>query len=519
MYKNICCLCFPALTIVVFGLCFTFQLKGQTASKIELVNAKTLEYNEQIGKNVRRLIGEVIFKHDNVLMYCDSAHLFGDQNKIDAFGNVRINQGDTMNLKGEILHYDGNQKTARMSKNVVLTDQKMILETELLLYNLKQRTANYPNGGKILDGENRLESSVGYYFTESKDFYFRDNVIVTHPDYKLEADTLKYNHPTQTVFFLGPTRIIGTDAIILTERGWYNSHTGFAKIHQNARILSESRIISADTLNYNRNTRTGNALLNVTVHDTLEKVIVSGEIAEFLNNGKTLLVYKEPQLTVIFGNDSLFLHADTLNSTYDSTDTFRILKAFHGVRFYKNDLQGVCDSLVYNYRDSLIQMFTFPILWSSGNQLTGTSIDIQIALGKIHALHIPENSFITSLEDTGKFNQIKGRIMEGFFENNKLYKISVNGNGQAIYYAKNKNNETIGVNRAVSSDMLIFTHENKVQKVTLLNSPEATLYPDGELTPEELMLKGFNWLENLRPINKNDIFSDRNQSSFNHLTD
>ena len=96
--------------------------------------------------------------------------------------------------------------------------------------------------------------------------------------------------------------------------------------------------------------------------------------------------------------------------------------------------------------------------------------------------------------------------MVGHFIENELTTISVSGNGQSIYYARNSDEQITGVNRSECSNMLITLSDNEIQDISLLTSPDATLYPPDELSSKELKLKGFSWRHSERPLSKEDIF-------------
>jgi len=208
-------------------------------------------------------------------------------------------------------------------------------------------------------------------------------------------------------------------------------------------------------------------------------------------------------ITVDDESDSLYLHADTLRSRKDSSGENRIFNAYYGVRIYKSNLQGKCDSLSFTQQDSIIRMYYDPVVWSDSTQITANFIEIHTTNNNISQFFLEEAAFMTSMEDSTRFNQIKGRNMTGYFRDNKLYKVEVNGNGQTIYYTRDKN-KTVGVNKAVSSNLLIKFINNEVRRITFIKDPEGTLYPLGDL--EETRLSGFQWLLDLRPKTKYDIF-------------
>ncbi|HMT30652.1 MAG TPA: OstA-like protein [Bacteroidia bacterium] len=482
---------------------------AQNKTQVEIDNADTFEGDESLGKNVSRLLGNVRFRHQGALMYCDSAYLYQETNSLDAFGRIRIVQGDSINLTGNFLKYDGNSRQAKVTGNVVMTDRDMVLVTDVLNYNMNSETAEYFDGGKITDKQNVLTSKSGYYFSKDRIVFFKDSVKVVNPKYFILADTLKYQTVSKVVVFEGPTNIYstGTDSsVIYCENGWYNTITEKSIFKSNAVITSKANRLAGDSLVYDNKTTIGNAFGNVAISDTVQKVIITGDYGYNNDASKYSLVTGRAIMIKIFETDSLFLHADTLYASQDTTTKNRTWIAFHGVRIFKKDLQGKCDSLVYNTSDSTLSFFYEPVLWSDQNQLTAVHMYLRMANSKLDQLYLKDAAFITSKEDTARFNQIKGRNMTGYFIDNKLNSIHVEGNGQSIYYTQNSKKQFTGVNRADCSDMLIFIKESKVNSITMINKPDATMYPINELNVNELKLKGFVWREELRPKSKEDIF-------------
>ena len=493
--------------IFLYLILFSVSTRAQTTKNIELVNANSLEFDESLGADVRRLIGNVIFRHEQTLMYCDSAYLYAEQNRLIAFSNIRISKGDTITLTGNKLVYDGNTSKAQIFGDVKMTDSRMVLTTEQLDYDLKTETAFYPSGGQIVDKENTLRSNSGLYDSKSKYFSFRGNVVLNNPKYVINSDTLQYNTLSKIAYFFGPTTITSNQNFIYCERGWYNTSNETSMFFDNAYLQSEEQILSGDTLTYDRQKGIGKAFGNIEIRDTVQNLIINGKYAEYHEQPDWSIVTGETLLTMIFENDSLFLHADTLEAALDTTGTHRILNAYHNVKFFKSDLQGSCDSLVYTYSDSTAHFYTEPVIWSGENQLTAQHITMQQGDGEIQRINMFNDAFIVSREDTLRYNQIRGKNMTGHFKESKLYRVDVEGNGQTIYYAKNNKEEKIGVNRADSSDLLIFVKGNEIESISLLESPDATFYPLNELKYSELILKGFKWLAEKRPANKMEIFN------------
>ena len=503
--------------------------QSKKTAQIELLHADFADFDQAINSEVQRLTGHVSFKHENAFMYCDSAYLNKVKNSLEAFAHVRITKGDSFTLTGKRLLYGGNTELAEVFDDVVMTDRKMTLNTSRLNYDMKRDVASYTDSAHIVDSENTLTSTFGYYYSKSHDLYFRNKVVLTNPHYVMTCDTLRYNTISKTSFFLGPTFIHAKNNIIYCENGWYNTEKQTSAFFRNAFLKTNTQTLKGDTIYYDRNKGIGKGFGNVSVNDSVNQVIINGDFAVHYELTDSSLVTGRAMMTQIFDNDSLFLHGDTLMAVADQntinadsgTTGKRNLFAFRHVKLFKSDFQGACDSLAYNYSDSTIRLFRNPVLWSGLNQLTADSITIQIANSNITTMYLVNSAFITSQSDSAqqgpvdslRYNQIRGKNMTGYFIENKLFKILVEGNGQTIYYTKSKSKKDFGVNRADCSDLIISINENEIEKIILLNQPDGTLYPIRELSVKELRLKGFIWKGDQRPEKKEDIFRKQDLSS------
>lgn len=482
---------------------------SQQTRRVEILNANSLEIDVSLGEGVRRLIGDVRLKHENVIMFADSARIYDLENMVLAYSNVHFNQGDTLHLYGDFVRYNSQTRMAEIRENVILKDRKTTLNTSYLDFDLNRNVGFYPKGGTIQTTNSKLESTRGYYFTREKNFYFSENVILTHPDYTIYSDTLKYNTVSEIAYFYGPTKIINKDLYSFAERGWYNQKTDQLQFNQNAYIIKESQTLKADSIFYDRKKEFGKAINRVEVIDTTENVILKGNYALFYRNPENMMITGRAEFIQVTDGDSLFLHADTLRSFKPAGEEYRIMKAFYGVKFFKSDMQGKCDSLVYNFSDSVIKMFVEPALWFENSQLTSQNINIYTKNRKMHYMHMPTNSFMVSDEGQERFSQIKGKEMFGYFTDGKLSHFNVLGNVETIYYLKEEKNDTeelIGVNKASSQQLIIRIKDNKPDEIVFLTKPEGTLYPPDFLPAKDLILQEFKWLDEMRPKEKNDIF-------------
>lgn len=500
---------FTKRQLLFYFFLFPFTVNAQEKKQIEIVQANSLEGAKVNGIEVRRLIGSVIFKQEDTYMYCDSANFYEVTNSVDAFGSIRI-EGPKVKLYGDVLHYDGRISRADITgKTVRLSDGKMDLTTTAMQYDLEKDIGEYHTGGKVVDKANVLTSKSGYYYSNDRMVFFKDSVVLTNPKYIMRSDTLKYHTPSATAYFFGPSHIYstGTDSThIYCEEGWYNTDTEKSSFSRNPFIESKVNRLSGDSLLYDRKSRTGRAWHNVAITDTSEKVIISGDYAWLNEMSGTSFVTGSSVLTKVFTTDSLFLHADTLFAKEDTATKQKTYFAYKHVRVFKTDLQAQCDSLVYSTKDSTIFFFTSPVIWNNRNQLTADKIGLVLKGNKLHTMQLYSSAFIAGMEDSLRFNQIRGRSMVGYFTDNVLSLIEVSGNGQSVYYLRNKKNQLTGVNQAECSDMKIYIHDSKVAKISLLNAPDATLFPVKETDPLQLRLKNFSWKGHLQPLKKSDIF-------------
>ncbi len=524
-------------TLLVFVFIFINNTFSQSVKKIQIVNANSIDYDEQnLGKDIKRLKGAVEFKHENALMYCDSAYFNTKINTVKAFSNIHFNQGDSINLYGDYFFYDGNTKLAQVRNNVRLENKSAVLTTDSLNFDRNTNIGYYFDKGIIKDTNNTLTSLRGYYYSNTKDFFAIDSVKLVNKKYTMISDTLKYNTDTKISSFYGPTTITSDTNIIYCENGWYNTNTDISQFNKNAYLKSKNIKISGDSLYYNRNIGLGKAYNKVTITDTSQKIILKGNIGEYTENPQTSFITDSALFMQYDKTDTLFLHGDTLryrliknyiksdsviiDSTtnkikidtvfYTKIDSFKLLRAYNKVKLYRKDFQAKCDSLIYSFKDSTIEMYKNPIIWSDKNQLTAKYIKLFTKKNHPFKINLKTKSFIISKEDSIRFNQIKGKNMIGYFKTDSLYKVDVKGNGESIYFPKDdsdtSNVELIGVNHIESSSMIIFLKNNKPNKIVFNTKPKGILNPINYVPKEQLILKGFVWLDYIRPKKVSDIF-------------
>lgn len=515
----------------VFLLFFVIPLLSYSQQKLEILNANTLKFDENLGNGAKRLIGDVKFKHDDAIMLCDSAYFYSD-NSLNAFGNVHIQEGDSVHLYGNLLKYDGNTRKAIISENVIVTKGDMKLSTDILNYNMSTSTGYYTTGANIINNENILTSKQGYFLSKLNVLKFKNNVVLTNqdedqkePQFVISCDTMNYNTSSKIAYFIGPTTITSDENMIYCEDGLYDTDNDLSRFSKNSYILTEEQKMLGDSLYYNRNTGIGKAIKNVQIIDTSQNIVITGNYAIHYEHKELAIVTDSALLTQITDNDTLYLHADTLKSrrtasltkSIDSTeikDSISIKKdnynhqlfAYNRVKIFKNDLQGKCDSLVYLLSDSIMKMMGTPTLWSGANQLTSDTILVHTGDTALKSIELIGSAFIVSKEDSLHFNQIRGKYMQGFFHDTDLYLIEVEGNGQTVYYAK-EDDEIKAVNRADCSDLKVYLKDSEIDRINFITKPEATIFPLDQIDVNELRLKNFTWRSQHRPHTVSDIFT------------
>lgn len=460
------------------------------------------------GRTVNVLVGNVVLFRDTATLYCDSAILDRELNNFDGYGNVKMLMGDSVELYGDKIFYNMNTKIGEVFGNVILIDNRATLYTNYLHYNRITKTAFYNQNGRIVDNENVLTSRKGYYFTQRDEFFFRDSVIVTTPDYVIDADTMKYNSETEFVYFLGPTTLTGKDEFMFARHGWSDTHQGITSLKEDALVKQKQHVLRGDSIYYEKETGFGQVFQNAVLIDTDKDIVIEGHFLEYLKQLSFAYATDSAQAIIIDGPDSLYLHADTLKLEFDTTNEARRLHAYKSVKFFRESLQGACNLLIYEVTDSIINMKNDPVLWSDENQLTSDSMKIFITNQELDSLVLFDNAFINSQEkDTAQFNQIKGRHVIGYFYRNELKRIDVNGNSETIYYVRDEETQgLIGINKAIANNMVIRIKNRTMKSITYYKQPKMTLYRESELTGADRKLDGFRWLIKKRPLSKEDIF-------------
>lgn len=489
--------CLLMSAVFAFGQGRPGQATGGGEEKVELLpGADSLTIINENGLEIRRVINNVRFRHKGSILYCDLAIQNVASNLIQAYGNVKVVQGDTITVTGDTLLYYGDTRLAIVSgRKAVLTDKKRTLTSKRLEYDMANGLAYYRVPGRTVDSANVLTSEEGIYNTQSKVFDYYRNVKLVNQNYTLTTDTLIYNSITKWSYFNGPTKIVNKEGTLLAKRGQYNTETEESSFSNRTMVENEAYTLTGDTLFYDSQKQLGFAKGNVEILAKEDKTILLGDEGVYRGLEGFSKVYGHALVKSVVSGDTLYIRADTLYSIENKLDSTRKLIGDKRVFIYKSDFQGRCDSVLYNTADSTILFFRDPILWGDNYQMEADSISAFLVNNKVNRMLLRSNSFVIS-EDTlvKQYNQVKGRTINAFFtEESKLKQVLVDGNGQSAYYALDEEEKLIGLNRVECGKMNLQFKENRINRIAFLGRPVGSLIPPQNIQSSQRQLEGFNW--------------------------
>ena len=512
----------------IFGLFTTSITNAQQKRKIQIEYAGDLVINEQEYPGATILTRDdsqqVHIHHDGVDLWCDRAIHYKKEDFVEAFGNVNIKQGDSINLISKYIEYSGITKVAFASGDVVLTDPNSTIKTDTLWMDRVKQQSFYRSGGTVVrDTTGVITSNVGLYYMTNKKYQFMQEVVLTNPDYVIETDQLDYYSVSGKADLFGPTTITGETSKIYCERGFYDTENDIGYFLKNSRIDYDNRIIEGDSLYFDRNKNFASATNNIKITDTINKAIVKGHYAEVYRDQDSVFITKRALAIMEQENDSIYIHSDTLMVT--GKPESRITRAFYNARIYKSNLSGKADSIHVDHKEGLTQLINLerfgaidnfsskrnPILWNVFTQMTGDSIHLitNTETEKLDSLKVFENAFIISKDTIGDgFHQMAGKTLYGQFEDNELHIIDIIKNAESIYYMRNDQNDLVGTDKSKSGLIKIWVKDNVIEEVRKIKGVDGDVFPEGEFPERDRFLRGFNWRDDERPKSIEDLFKD-----------
>lgn len=495
---------------LVLSAIFAFEKTSFSQSEwIELLpGSERLSYDEKSG--IERLTGLLTFKYQNNIMYCDSAHLKRSTKEVWAYGNVQLNNNDTLNLFCDSIYYNGKTKKAKLWGHVRVRDREYKLSADTVEYDAKLKRASYKNGGKIenITRDEVLTSKYGYFHPNTEESFFRGNVVYKSPEVKMTTDTLQYNYLLHRVYFFGPTNVTNKETKLYCEKGWYNVETEEGVLRSNAWIDQETKRIEGDSLYYAPLKKIGVAKGNVKIFEKKENLeLRAGYVHSDELKGLDVLT-ENPVVIWKRTKDTLFVRADTLKHFRDTLNKTTRLIGNREIKLFQNDIQAIADSLDYQKDKGEMKLWSGAHFWSKNSELTGDTISVYFLQDTIlDRVFLRNNAFAANEVDSGRFyNQLAGKEMWAYFKDKELIKSTVNGNAETLFYPiqKEETDSTIvekrlGMNRLIASQLKVILDSGEVKGVTFIEQPEGIFYPIDQLVEELKFLKSFKWNPALRP--------------------
>ena len=511
--------------LCLFGFCLVAQVQPRrnaaqpAKSKVYLLHSDVLKKSKD-NPNAQILVGDVSFRHDSIYMYCDSACFYEKTNSLEAFHNVKFVQGDTLFLYGDYLFYDGNTQLAQVRNNVRMENRTTTLTTDSLNYDRIANLGYFFDGGTLMDEQNVLTSDWGEYSPATKMSVFNYEVKLVNPQFTLTSDTLRYNTDTKIASIVGPSDIDSDENHIYSELGFYYTQQGQAELLERSVLTNNGKRMTGDSLFYDRNRGIGEAFQNVEFVDTISKNMLTGDYCFYNQLTGYAFATDRAVATDFSQGDSLFIHADTLQlyTFHVNTDSvYREARAYHKVRFYRTDIQGVCDSLVFSSKDSCLTLYQDPILWNGKQQLLGEEIMVYMNDSTIDWAHIQNQALSVEQLDSLNYNQVSGKDMKAYFEGGEMKHVDVDGSVRLVYFPMEKDSTLLGMNCSETSKLSMFLENRKLKKLAMSPKSNGTLYPMTQIPSAKMKLDNFAWFDYVRPLNKADIFNWRGKGAGQEL--
>lgn len=518
-----------AVVLCLFGLCVAQSRKvakgrhrPKTDERVYLKHADMLRFN-QYGEHAGAQIlnGNVAFLHKGALLTCDSAYFYQESNSFKAFGHVKMRQGDTLSLTSDYAFYDGDNQMAEARHNVLLRHRGTKLYTDSLNYDRLYNIGYFFEGGKMVDRNNVLVSDWGEYDTETRKAVFNYNVKLRNPKFTLTTDTLHYDTRTSLANIVGPSVIRSKESVIHTSDGYYNTNTGRARLYGRSTMSNKGKEITGDSLFYDEKRGISQGYRNVIYKDTQKKNELHCNYLWYNEKNGFAFATENPVMMEYSQMDTLFVHSDTIKviTYYLNTDSvYRTAHCYNKVRAFSNDVQAVCDSLVYNTKDSCMTMYRDPIAWSGDRQLLGEEIQVFMKDSTIDRAHIINQALTAELmPDKEHYQQLSSKEMFAYFTKGQITQTEAIGNVRSIYYpVDDKDSTLMGLVYIETDTMKMFMCDRQLQKIWT-SKTDGTWYPMTQIPPERYKLDGFTWFDYIRPINKDDIYEWRGKKDGTQL--
>ncbi|MCI7118211.1 MAG: hypothetical protein MR933_00185 [Prevotella sp.] len=497
--------------------------RKKTDERVYLVHADQLSYDVYSAvPDAQILRGKVHFTHAGSQLTCDSAYFYQESNSVEAFGHVHFRQGDTLSLTCNYADYNGADQMMHARHNVVLKHRTQTLYTDSLDYDRIYNLAYFFEGGKLVDGKDRLVSDWGAYSTATRQASFYYGVEMYSGKNHITTDTLHYDTRTSVAHVVGPSTITSKGSIIHTSDAYLNSHTDQSQLFGRSTIVDKDKSITGDSLYHNSKTGLNEGFGNVVYIDKENKNELRAQHVFY--NEQTGYGYATNRALMLdySQKDTLWMHADSLKIYTHNIGTdsvYRKVHAFPHVRAYRQDLQAVCDSLVFNSQDSCMTMYRDPIAWNYNRQLLGEVMKVYMNDSTVRKAEIIGQALsVEKVDDKNHYNQVSSTRMNAYFNDGAMRRADAIGSVKTVFYnTDNKDSVLTELNYLETDTMRMYMSPTRQLEKIWASKSVGTMYPITQIPPDKYRLPEFAWFDYVRPTDKDDVFNWRGKKAGSEL--
>lgn len=274
------------------SLVYGQQKSDSLRNSVHVIHAELMHFERIDGREIQYLSKDIAVFHKKTYLFCDSAIIDGQT--VIAIGHVRIVEGDSLQIFGDTLHYDGRLLKSKFINNVVLVHRDRQLFTSELEYDLKKRIAFYQTGGQLSSNTTQLKSRSAYYHAKDERAYFKDSVnVILDQNMNLQSDSLIFDAKSNQVIFTGPTNILQDQMKMYTEEGYHD--------------ISSKKSVFSNSPHYQKADQLANADKIVSLHSE-NQIILTGNawVRDSVQEarGDSIVIDNQKDLVKIFGHGS-----------------------------------------------------------------------------------------------------------------------------------------------------------------------------------------------------------------------
>lgn len=289
---------------------------GRSAERKTVFLKADRTYSLKVGDSTAMcMVGNFAALHNGTVITCDSAIRYSATH-LECFGNVLINKNTTY-VYGDRAEYLGDVNRAEVfSPLVKVVDGDATLYTYRFVFDTKNSVGEFADGGVLTNGDNLLESTRGYYYTDTHQIVCVGEVEMRNDDYQLTGDSVAYNIDTDHAEYYRNTNIWNRQGDYLyADRGTFEKAEELYSLTLNGYILTDKQELWSDSLDYYRPEEHVVLKGNIQLDDTEYKTLAFGEYGEYWKYPGNALLTVRPSMVGYDTKqqaDSLFMRADTI---------------------------------------------------------------------------------------------------------------------------------------------------------------------------------------------------------------